>query len=111
VEQLAMPRTAAINAEPRDRHRLPVPFEMRERQPFLVDVMRMEIIAPWPRRRPAPGDEWRMWQTIQSIDVDALPALLCWCWPDRDPEPVSGVGPGWLMAYARDHSVYRLPRR
>jgi hypothetical protein len=105
-----MARPAAVVSEPRDRHKLPVPLEMRDRQPFVVDVMRMEIIAPWPRRRPAPGDEWRLWETIQRLDVDALPALLCWAWPDRDPVPVAQAGAGWLAAYERDHSVYRLPR-
>jgi hypothetical protein len=105
-----MPRPAAVVAEPRDRHKLPMPFEMRERQPFLVDAYAGHIIAPWPRRRPAPGDEWRMWQAIERLDIDALPALLCWAWPDRDPEPVVHVGPGWLQAYVRDHAVYGLPR-
>ena len=82
---------------------------MRERQPFLVDILSSTITAPWPRKRPAEGDEGRMWQTIQRLDTDALPALLCWAWADRDPEPVGDVRPGWLQAYARDHAVYRLP--
>jgi hypothetical protein len=82
---------------------------MRERQPFLTDVLAQRVVAPWPRRRPAPGDDARLWDTIQRIDIDALPSLLCWAWPDRDPEPVAQVGAGWLRAYERDRAVYRLP--
>jgi hypothetical protein len=30
-----------------------------------------------------------------------LPAVVCWVWPDRDPEPVRGAGDGWLIATAK----------
>jgi hypothetical protein len=107
-----MSRTSsAVTAEPRSRHRLPVPFEMRAQQPFLVDAYAGHIIAPWPRRRPAAGDDLRLWETMQRLDLDALPAPLCWAWPDRAPVPVAQVGAGWLAAYSRDHAVYRLPER
>jgi hypothetical protein len=83
---------------------------MRDRQPFVVDAISGRLIAPWPRRRPADGDDWRLWETIQRLDLDALPAALCWCWPDRDPEPVA-ARPDWLRHYERDRAVYRLPGR
>jgi hypothetical protein len=86
-----------------------VPIEMRHRQPFVVDAAAGEIIAPWPPDRPAAGDEWRLWVTVQRIDLDALPAALCWCWPDRDPEPVAAARLDWLKHYARDRAVYRMP--
>jgi hypothetical protein len=44
-----MPREAL--AAERTRHRLPVPPEMRDRQPFVVDALSMHIIAPWPHNR------------------------------------------------------------
>jgi hypothetical protein len=66
------------------------------------------IIAPWPKNRPANGDEWRLGETVQRLDPDALPAPLCWCWPDRDPVPVGNVGVGWLAAWSRDRAIYRL---
>jgi hypothetical protein len=102
--------TSAIAADLRNRHRLPPPLEMRERQPFLIDAYTGRLVAPWPRRRPASGDEARLWETMQRLDPDALPDALCWVWPDRDPVPVANVGPGWLRAYERDRAVYRLPR-
>jgi hypothetical protein len=49
-----------------------------------------------------------MWLTVQRLDLDTLPASLCWAWPDRDPVPVGNVGAGWLAAWERDRAVYRL---
>jgi hypothetical protein len=62
----------------RTRHRCPLPPEMRDRQPFVVDAYAGHIIAPWPKNRPAHGDEYRMWLTVQRLDLDALPDVLCW---------------------------------
>jgi hypothetical protein len=101
-----MPRSAL--AAERARHLCPLPEEMRDHQPFLVDALSMHIIAPWPPKRPADGDEWRLAETVQRLDLDALPAALCWCWPDRDPEPVGNVGAGWPAAWERDRAVSRL---
>jgi len=101
-----MPRRA--HDEERARHLLPVPEEMRERHGFIVDALSGHIIAPWPPKRPADGDEWRLWATVQRLGRAALPTALCWCWPDRDPEPVGNVGAGWLKNYERDKAVYRL---
>ena len=103
-----MPREAL--AAERTRHRCPLPLEMRNRQPFVVDALSGHIIAPWPPKRPAHGDEYRLWLTAQRLgDLDALPDTLCWCWPDREPVPVGNVGAGWLKNYERDRAVYALP--
>jgi hypothetical protein len=81
---------------------------MRERQPFVFDARTMRLIAPWPRKRPQPGDEARLDALLDRLDLEALPAAVCWCWPDRDPEPVGDVGPGWLARWAFDRAVYRI---
>jgi len=59
----------------------------------------------------APGDEERLDALLERLDLEALPAALCWCWPDRDPVPVGAVAPDWLRQYARDRAVCRLPTR
>lgn len=92
----------------RVRHLLPLPPEMRARQPFVIDARMMRIIAPWPAKRPQPGDEERMDAMLRRLQLRALPAAVCWCWPDRPPEPVRGSGQGWLAAWARDRAVYKL---
>jgi len=37
--------------------------------------------AQRPRKRPAPGDEERLDALLERLDLEALPAALCWCWP------------------------------
>jgi hypothetical protein len=40
-----------------------------------------------------------------------LPDWLCWIWSDgRPPQPVHGVGDGWLGAWSRDCPQFGLPR-
>ena len=98
----------ALHLVDRVRHLLPLPPEMRARQPFVIDARTMRIIAPWPAKRPLPGDEARMDEMLQCLELGALPAAVCWCWPDRPPEPVRGSGEGWLAAWGRDRAVYKL---
>jgi hypothetical protein len=67
------------------RWRLPVPPEMRERQPFLADVGSGRLIAPWPRNKPAPGDLERLDAMLAMIDrmdiAELSPSLVFWCRP------------------------------
>jgi hypothetical protein len=58
-----------------------------------------------------PGDEERLDAVLARLDLDALPASVCWCWPDRPPEPVRGTPPGWLAAWARDRATYMAEPR
>ena len=61
---------------------------MRLRQPFVIDLRIGRVIAPWPRKRPQPGDEARMGQRSYQLDPAALPAsVVPWCWP----EPTAGA--------------------
>jgi hypothetical protein len=46
---------AAAMPKPEQRHQLPLPHEMRERQPFGSRT----LVAPWPRRRELQGDAGR----------------------------------------------------
>jgi hypothetical protein len=89
----------------RVRHLLPLPPETRARQPFVIDTRTMRIIAPWPEKRPLLGDEARMDAMLQRLKLGALPAAVCWCWPDRPPEPVTGSGEGWLAAGPRSSGL------
>ena len=68
----------------------------------------MPLPPDWPEKRPLLGDEARMDAMLQRLKPGALPAAVCWCWPDRPPEPVTGSGEGWLAAWARDRAVYTL---
>jgi hypothetical protein len=43
---------------------------------------------------------------LERIDVAALPASVCWVWPDRDPEPA--LDPDWLRRWAFGHAVYAV---
>jgi hypothetical protein len=38
------------------------------------------------------------------LNPGALPAAVCRCWPDRDPEPSTG----WLARFAFDRAVYQI---
>jgi hypothetical protein len=87
---------------------LPLPPEMRERQPFLLDARRGRIIAPWPRKKELPGDADRLTAVLGRLADVQLPDWLCWCWPDRDPEPACGAGKSWLASWERDRTVYRV---
>jgi hypothetical protein len=47
-------------------------------------------------------------RTLARIEAERLPASVCWCWPDRDPVPVTGAADGWLRHWARDREVYAI---
>jgi hypothetical protein len=94
----------------KSRHRIPLPLERRQLQPFVLDSRAGRVIAPWPRKRAQPGDEERLDATLARIDGEMLPALVCWCWPDRDPEPVRDMAPDWLRHWSRDRAVYVVER-
>jgi hypothetical protein len=85
-----------------------MPQEQRLQQPFVVDALSGKVIAPWPKRGAQAGDAERLEVLRATIDPAALPAPVCWCWPDRKPEPVQAVAPDWLARWARDHAVYAL---
>jgi hypothetical protein len=88
---------------------MPLPSEVRQRLAFVIDAAGRRIIAPWLRDTlPLPSDEARLAATVERLDLDALPAPVCWCWPDRPPEPVRAAR---LQTWARDRAVYRLPTR
>jgi hypothetical protein len=62
-------------------HRLPLPPEQREQQPFVLDAATMQVIAPWPVQRPQPGDEARLDAMLARLDFSDLPAPVCRTWP------------------------------
>jgi hypothetical protein len=92
----------------RGRHRIPLPAERREQIGFVLDRVRRQIIAPWGRKKGSADDEARMDAMLDALDAAELPADVCWCWPDRPPEPVTGAAPGWLAAWSRDRAVYKV---
>jgi hypothetical protein len=106
VKQKRVPGAAAL-LKAEQRHRLPLPREMRERQPFVIDVATHTLCAPWPRNRMLPGDDLRLMQVMKCLASAKLPGAVCWCWPDRAPEPID-VRPGWLASWCRDRCCYRL---
>jgi hypothetical protein len=89
------------------RHRLPLPEGQRREQPFVLDWSGRSprLTCPSPRKRPQPGDEACLDAVLARLDLDALPAAVCWCWPDRDPKPVRDTGPSWLPHWARDRQA------
>jgi len=89
----------------RARHLLPLPPERRAQQPFVLDARTGQIIAPWPRKRPQPGDEARMDAMVEQLPR-MLPGPVCWCWPDREPEPVVAEDMRlWLRRWSSDKAV------
>ena len=103
-----MPR----NPPPREQRRYPMrlPSEVRQRLAFVIDAAGRRIIAPWLRDiLPLPSDEARLAATVERLDLNTLPAPVCWCWPDRPPEPVRAARQNWLQSWARDRAVYSLP--
>jgi hypothetical protein len=100
------------NPPPLEQGRYPLllPFEVRQQLAFVVDVAGRRVIAPWLRDAlPLPSDEARLEATVERLDLDTLPAPVCWCWPDRPPEPVRTARQNWLQSWARDRAVYNLP--
>lgn len=90
------------------RHLIALPPERHEALPFIVDLLSRRLIAPWPRKRPQPGDEERLDELLAMLDLAELPADVCWAWIDRDPIPVTGTGPNWLANWARGRAIYKL---
>jgi hypothetical protein len=90
---------------PENRSALPLPREMRDRLPFLADLAGRRLIAPWSRE--LPGDADRLLAVLKCIANIPMPGKVCWCWPDRAPEPVD-PRPGWLISWMRDRMCYRL---
>jgi hypothetical protein len=99
---------AAALVKPEQRHQAQLPREMRERQPFLLDVAGRVMAAPWPKGRELPGDDLRLLAVLDCIANSPLPGKVCWCWSDREPEPVKDAPPVWLAAWCRDRACYRL---
>ena len=94
----------------KDRYLVPLPSEVRQRLAFVIDAAGRRIIAPWLRDiLPLPSDEARLAATVERLDLNTLPAPVCWCWPDRPPEPVRAARQNWLQSWARDRAVYSLP--
>jgi hypothetical protein len=92
----------------RRRHLLPLPEPQRAQQPFVIDARTGRIIAPWAPKRGSLADEERLDRTLARIEAERLPASLCWCWPNRDPVPVTGAADGWLRHWSKDRAVYRI---
>ena len=55
----------------------------------------MHVIAPWSPRRQQPDDAARLELLLDHLDLEELPAPVCWCWPDREPVPVANADPSW----------------
>ena len=48
---------------------------------------------------------------LEQLDAAALPARVCWYWPDREPEPVACVNLAhWLMHWLKDRACYVLAK-
>ena len=102
-----MPRDE--HAEARRRHTLLPPEAMTAQRPFLLDARRRRVFGSWPKKRASPGDEDRLMAALASLNDVTLPDWLVWIWADgRPPEPVRGVGDGWLAHGQRDHDVYHV---